>query len=139
MAFWIQGLKVVQNRVMSYSCPRRRSQETLPGSGNSARNFLMLSYNFTHDSRPFFALAGMGPLSCAASALWQNPDRATLFALLCLLFNGRSHFEDTWLTSDFFVWGGSGFATAWQFVQVLCQAPSAAVHVSLVAMFISIT
>ena len=54
--------------------------------------------------------------------------------LLCLLFNGRSHFEDTWLTSDFFVWGGSGFATAWQFVQVLCQAPSAAVHVSLVAM-----
>ena len=30
--------------------------------------------------------------------------------------------------------GGSGFATAWQFVQVLCQAPSAAVHVSLVAM-----
>ena len=34
----------------------------------------------------------------------------------------------------FFLGEGSGFATAWQFVQVLCQAPSAAVHVSLVAM-----
>ena len=46
----------------------------------------------------------------------------------------QSHFEDTWLTSDFFFGGGSGVAAAWQFVQVLCQAPSAAVHVSLVTM-----